>query len=217
MGIVERRERQKSELKQAILAAAEELFIQDGYGNVSMRKIAEKVEYSATTLYRLFENKADIMEHLINEGYRGVYERYEEILARRPDSPLETLNLIVAEYVDFALQHPKHYELWFSTSQIEEVDGELRMTHGRTTYRVYSVWIECIEECRGAGLFAARDSLAIFQLIWGAVHGLISLRIHHPHFPWMPLREHVAELLALLNSGLREGRAPRRRKGRKGR
>ncbi len=202
MGIAERKVRQRLDLKQRVLEAAEELFVKDGYRNVSMRKIAEKIEYSPTTIYRLFRNKADVMDHLIAEGYSGVYRRYEEILAHRPDSPLETLNQIITEYVAFALENPNHYELWFATSEIRVEDDQLRMRHGEASYRVYHTWLDRIDECKAEGLLPDRDRLALFQLIWGTVHGMISLRIHHPQFPWLPLEQHVKELLSLLNRGL---------------
>ncbi len=202
MGIPERKERHRTDLKRRILEAAEELFLQDGYQNVSMRKIAEKIEYSPTTLYRFFRDKADIMDRLIGEGYRGVYQRYEEILAHRPGSPLETLNLIISEYVAFALAHPNHYQLWFATSELRMDNGELRMRHGGRSYHVYHVWLDLIEECKAGGLLPAKDTLTQFQLIWGAVHGMISLRIHHPLFPWLPVEQHVKELLSMLRRGL---------------
>lgn len=204
MGIPERKERHRQNLKQRILETAEDLFAQDGYQNVSMRRIAEKIEYSATTLYRLFRNKADIVDHLIAEGYDGVYQRYEQILARRPESPLETLDAIIREYVAFAVEHPNHYRLWFATSELQLIDGRLHMRHGSRSYRVYHVWLDRIEECKAAGLLPDKDTIALFQLMWGAVHGLISLRIHHPLFPWLPLEQHVSELLSMLHRGLTE-------------
>jgi len=202
MGIPERKERHRQGLRRQVLAAADELFARDGYSNVSMRKIAEKIEYSPTTIYRLFRDKADVVDHLIADGYRQVYKKYEEILGRRSDSPLETLNMIIAEYVTFALDNPNHYKLWFETSEIRFVDDHLRMRHGRTSYRVYHVWLERIDECKAAGLLPDRDTLTLFQLIWGSVHGMISLRIHHPDFPWLPLETHVEELLKVLDHGL---------------
>ncbi len=202
MGITERKERQRDELREQVLEAAEELFIRDGYQNVSMRKIAEKIEYSPTTIYRLFRNKADIVDHLIAQGYRGVYQRYEEILSRRPESPLDTLNLIITEYVKFGLDNPNHYELWFATSEIQVIDNQLHMRHGDTSYRVYHIWLDLIDECKAVGSLPDRDALALFQLIWGSVHGMISLRIHHPRFPWLTLEEHVVQLVSLLNRGL---------------
>jgi hypothetical protein len=59
-----------------------------------------------------------------------------------------------------------------------------------------------IEECQLAGLLQNIDTLVLFQLIWGPVHGLISLRIHHPPFPWLPLEQHIEEVLSLINRGL---------------
>jgi AcrR family transcriptional regulator len=185
-----------------VLEVAEELFLRDGYQNVSMRKIAEKIEYSPTTIYRLFRNKAAIMDHLIAEGYRAVYERYDTILARRPESPLEALNLIIREYVAFALEHPNHYQLWFATSDLRMIGDQLRMHHGGMSYRVYHTWMERIDECKAEGLLPAKDTLTLFQLIWGAVHGMISLRLHHPNFAWLPVEQHVTELLSMLHRGL---------------
>lgn len=202
MGIPERRERQKRDRRRLILDAAEQLFAEDGYQNVSMRKIAEEIEYSTTVIYSLFRDKSEIIDELIAEGYRGVYRVYEEILAHRPASPLDTLNSIITEYVAFALEHPNHYRLWFATSEIRVVDGQLRMRHGGRSYHVYHVWLDRIDECKAEGLLPDRDTLTLFQLIWGSVHGMISLRIHHPHFPWLPLEQHVKELLAVLNRGL---------------
>jgi len=208
VGIRERKARHKEDLRRRILDAAEALFARDGYGNVSMRKIAERVEYSPTTIYRLFRDKAEVMERLVAEGYRGVRERYDAILASRPSSPLETLKLVAREYVAFALAHPNHYQLWFATSRLRSSDGRLEMLHGSTSYRVYETWLELIDECKAAGLLPPRDTLELFELVWAAVHGLISLRIHHPDHPWPPLGQHVDALLEMLEHGLTGAAAP---------
>jgi hypothetical protein len=108
----------------------------------------------------------------------------------------------MSEYVDFALGHPDHYRLWFATSEIRMIDGQLQMRHGDRSYHVYQMWLDRIDECKAEGLLPSKDTLTLFQLIWGAVHGMISLRIHHPHFPWLPVDQHVKELLSLLDRGL---------------
>jgi AcrR family transcriptional regulator len=202
MGIQERKRSQREELRRRVLATAEGLFVADGYANVSMRKIAAAIEYSPTTLYRLFASKAEIMETLIAEGYLGVYQRYQEVIARQAEDPLVTLRDIIRAYVEFALANPRHYELWFSTSQIELVDGRLYMRHGQLVFKVFSVWLEHIEECKRRGLQGALDTMATFQLIWGAVHGLISLRIRHRGFPWLPLAQHLDALFEHLERSL---------------
>ncbi len=64
------------------------------------------------------------------------------------------------------------------------------------------VWLDLIEECRTAGHFGDRETMTVFQLIWGSVVGMISLRIRHENFPWLPLEEHIEQMLLLLNLGL---------------
>ena len=202
MGIPERKERHRVEMRRLILGVAEELFAQEGFGNVSMRKIAEKIEYSPTTIYRLFRNKAEIMDHLIAEGYRGVYARYEKVLAEPKRSPRATLARVIEEYVDFALEHPNHYQLWFTSGELRLEDGRLEMRHGTSSYTVYGTWLQLIDECKERGELPDRETLALFQLIWGCVHGLISLRIHYPEFPWLGAAQHVDAMLALMQDGL---------------
>ena len=71
MGTTERRARAKQLLRGEILDAARELFIKHGYENVSMRKIAEKIEYSPTTIYLYFHDKSEILHTLCEETFAG--------------------------------------------------------------------------------------------------------------------------------------------------
>ena len=60
MGVKERREREKESLRQDILDVAREMFATEGYESVSMRKIADKIEYSPTTIYLYFKDKNEL-------------------------------------------------------------------------------------------------------------------------------------------------------------
>lgn len=203
MGISDRKERQRQKIRQQILNVAEELFVNEGFENVSMRKIASKIEYSTTTIYRHFKNKSEIMEQLIADGYVGVYQRYEQIASEKHDSPLDALAQIIRSYVDFSIGHSKHYRLWFDTSDIHAEGVHLKMTHGNSTYRVYQTWLDHIEACRNESLLHGRSTLELFQVIWTSVHGLILLRIHYPNFPWTPVEDHVVQLLRMISQGLK--------------
>ena len=75
MGIKERQERDREAVSRAILDAARELFVAEGYGNVSIRKIAERIEYSPAALYGYFPSKDDIFYALAEEGFRLLYAR----------------------------------------------------------------------------------------------------------------------------------------------
>src|SRR5204863_2023254 len=70
MGIKERQERDREAVRRAILDAARELFVTEGYQNVSIRKIAERIEYSPAAIYGYFASKDDIFFALAEEGFR---------------------------------------------------------------------------------------------------------------------------------------------------
>src|SRR5438105_5139252 len=70
MGIKERQERDREAVRRAILDAARDLFVAEGYANVSIRKIAERIEYSPAAIYGYFPSKDDIFFALAEEGFR---------------------------------------------------------------------------------------------------------------------------------------------------
>lgn len=202
MGIPERKERERAELRSLILRAAERLFVRDGYDHVSMRRIAQEIEYSPTTIYRYFKDKSEVMEHLIDRGYRGVHERYKAVMGSPGETPFDTLCMIIREYMEFAASHPEHYHLWHSATELREADGALTVVRGRRSLHVYQVWIELIQECQVSGQLRTGDTLSLFKLIWGCVHGLISLRLQHPRVSWPSIEDQVATLSNLLEKGL---------------
>jgi len=183
--------------------AAERLFVRDGYEHVSMRRIAREIEYSPTTIYRHYKNKSEIMEHLIDRGYRGVRERYAAVMGNPGETPFDTLRLIIREYMEFGVSHPDHYHLWHSATELREEDGALTVVRGKRSLHVYEVWIELIRGCQASGQLRAGDALSLFKMIWGCVHGLISLRLQHPRISWPPVEDQVTSLCYLLEKGLR--------------
>src|SRR5512139_3581766 len=113
MGINERREREKGEIRGKILDAARDLFARDGYEAVTMRKIAEAIEYSPTAIYLHFKDKESLVRELCLGDFDSLARAFQRI-AREPD-PLERLRKVGLAYADFALEHPNHYRLMFMT------------------------------------------------------------------------------------------------------
>ena len=74
MGIKERKENEKSEMKELILKTAMKLFLDKGFNNITIRNIAEKIEYSPATIYLYFKNKDEILYTLRREGFENLYE-----------------------------------------------------------------------------------------------------------------------------------------------
>src|SRR3974377_491950 len=112
MGVKERKAREKTHLRQEILMAASELFVKEGFENVSMRRIAEKIEYSPTTIYLYFKDKAELLE----QGCHGTFERLSAHLKRileQPGDPTERLKRGLLAYIHFGLENPHHYRATF--------------------------------------------------------------------------------------------------------
>src|SRR5919199_6408909 len=110
MGVQERRAREKQELRQEILDAARDLFLREGFENISMRKIAEKIEYSPTTIYLHFQDKADLLDCICEETLGKLQQRLAAIGELTAD-PLERLKIGLRTYIEFGLEHPNDYRV----------------------------------------------------------------------------------------------------------
>src|ERR1700733_10734562 len=111
MGIKQRREREKSDTRDKILDAGRELFISYGYEGVSMRKVAEKIEYSPTAIYLHFADKDDLFHQLCQEDFRQCAEVFQR--AAMPSDLVVRMREIGRVYVEFGLRYPNHYKLMF--------------------------------------------------------------------------------------------------------
>src|SRR5438309_763120 len=112
MGVQERRAREKQELRDEILAAARDLFVNEGFENVSMRKIAEKIEYSPTTIYLYFEDKADLLDCICEGTLARLQERLVQIRETYPE-PTDRMYHGLRAYIEFGLEFPNDYRVAF--------------------------------------------------------------------------------------------------------
>src|SRR5215470_5000436 len=115
LGTSERRERERQELRTRILDAARELFAEHGYDAVTMRGIADRIEYSPTAIYFHFKDKEALLRELCDTDFATLARGFQKI-AQIAD-PIERLRQIGRSYVDFALEFPNHYRLMFMTPQ----------------------------------------------------------------------------------------------------
>src|SRR5579871_2330184 len=123
MGIKERQERDREAVRRAILDAARELFVSEGYRNVSIRKIAEKIEYSPAAIYGYFPSKDDIFYALAEEGFRLLHGGSNEDADERLASiePLERIKLILWKLYEFSRQQPQYFELMFVDRSVPRI------------------------------------------------------------------------------------------------
>jgi AcrR family transcriptional regulator len=172
MGISERKEQEKSEMRGLILKTAMNLFLEKGFENITIRNIAEKIEYSPATIYLYFKNKDEILFTLRREGFEKLYEHQRSSL--KLDDPLKRLHKHGEAYIQFALENPEYYDLMFMMREpvvIQEIND---CDIGLASYELLKT---NVEECIEAGLFPRTDiEVAAFSL-WSYVHGIASLII----------------------------------------
>ena len=111
MGILERKEKQRDEIRKMILEASMQLFVKEGFENVSIRKIADLVEYSPTTLYIYFKDKNEILFHLCEMGFERMIA--SNLALVQIENPIDRLYLLGENYINFGLENPEYYDLMF--------------------------------------------------------------------------------------------------------
>jgi AcrR family transcriptional regulator len=171
------RERYRDHLRREILDAAREAFVRDGYEGVSMRRLAEKVGCSHSNLYLHFKDKEALFDCLVEESF----ERFADGLRKVPESarrgdPVEFLRKAGRAYVEFGLANPSIYEFAFMLRRPEKSRRKPHLAYERVRALVQ----RCIDEKR----FRRVDPDAASQSLWAAGHGITSLLILRPTFPW---------------------------------
>jgi AcrR family transcriptional regulator len=190
MGPKARREREKEQLRQEILDAARELFVKEGYENVSMRRIAEKIEYSPTTIYLYFEDKSDLFIAICEETFARLSKKLESI-SRESQNPVECLRRGCRSYVDFGLKHPNHYKLTFINFPATQIG---KVVHDDSAgMQAYGHLRKNVQDCIDQNKLRETDADLISQLLWATIHGVTSLLITKPNFPWVK-KERLIEL-----------------------
>lgn len=201
MGVQERRAREKKELRQEILDAAREMFVEDGYENVSMRKIAEKIEYSPTTIYLYFRDKADLLDCLCEETFLRLVKKQAQLDQTVAD-PVERLRKGLRFYVEFGLKHPNDYKVTFMMTRPAMQDISALRSH-ELGQRSFAYLRNTIAECAEKGRLAIDDVDATAQVIWAAFHGLTSLLIARPKFEWEDRARLIETLIEITTAKLK--------------
>ena len=201
MGVKERRARQKRFLRQEILDAASELFVRDGYENVSMRRIADKIEYTPTTIYIYFKNKAELLEQVCTETFDRLVQRLSRILEQTGD-PVERLKRGLAAYIEFGLQNPHHYRATFMMPRPAGFDHEKHHKEDSPGMQAFAFLTRGVTECVKAGKMPAMDVELAGQTLWAGIHGITSLLITHVAFPWSGKEKVIHSTVDTLVAGL---------------
>lgn len=173
MGSKERRDRERQEVRSKILEAAREIFLADGVEAMSMRKVAERIEYSPTTIYLHFADKTALLEELMRGDFQLLGTKFQHIA--RVGDPIERLRQTGRAYIEFGLSHPNHYRTMFSAPPSKKRPSDPE--HGDPNHDGYAFLRSVVQEGIAAGRFreGLRDAELVAQTMWAAVHGVVSL------------------------------------------
>lgn len=200
MGSKERREREKQETRQRILDAARDLFVESGYEAVTMRKIAERIEYSPTAIYVHFADKDALMRELSICDFLAFTTAF---LAVPPsEDPIERLRSLGRALVSFAMEHKNQYRLLFMT---ERPEPDAEVLAAKPQVDAYHLLIAAVSSAREAGRIHEGWAIdVVAQTLWGSLHGLVALHLVMPargRVPLLPLGELTDNAMTLLVDG----------------
>ena len=184
MGVKEKRHRYKEEFRREILNAARDLFIEVGYEKFSMRRLAEKIDYSPTTIYHYFKNKDDLLFAICEKVAEQFLAklRYFRLVQRKP---YEALRQAMIYLVEFAFDNPNQYKVFFLTRPNIYGTQEEFMKRESMARDSYFEFREIVQVCIKARKLRRMNVDVLTQVLATAPHGLITMTLYQSSFPWV--------------------------------
>lgn len=198
MGIQERRLREREDLRHRIVEAAADLFVREGYEQVSIRKIADRIEYAPSTIYLYFKDKAEIVNSVCEETFSKLTDALEAITGQALP-PLEMLRKALRAYIDFGLAHPNHYVAVLCLPEPEH-SSTRPMEAG---LHAFDLLRKGLRGCMEAGVIRHQDIETTSQTTWMMLHGVTSLLITSRSFPFVEREKLIEFSLDRILGGLK--------------
>lgn len=197
----DRRARHREQVRREILEAAGKLFAEQGYEAVSVRKIAQKIDYSPGAIYLYFQDKADLLNQLCEDTFTQLIEHIERQTAGDRE-PLDGLLRGTRAYIDFGLEHPAQYIVTFISPPKRARNAPDIPFEGSMGQRCFQCLEAAVQGCADSGLAPGINVKTTSCTWWAAIHGLTSLLIAHDHFPWADREQMIENMLQTLVAGL---------------
>ena len=208
MGPRERREREREEIRTRILDAARELFASEGVESVTMRRIAERIEYSPTAIYFHFRDKEALLAELCDTDFRAIAQQFLSIA--KIEDPIERLRATGHAYVAFGLENPSHYRVMFMTPKPPHRPEDSAIRKGNPEEDSYEFLKLIVGQAMAEGRLRGdvMDVDLMAQVIWSGVHGVISLEIakcNDAWVDWRPVSDRAKLMIDVLVAGVSTG------------
>lgn len=175
MGVKERKERNKQEMRERILQSAHNLFLDRSFEEISIRHIAEAIEYSPATIYLYFRDKNEIFYALQGEAFK-VFNSFVADVSAITDS-FARLSKLAEKYLEFCFAHPKYYTIMYimESPKNNDENSENWKEGARTLAFLESI----LHECQQQGRFKNQEIKSLAFMIWGFMHGMCSLALRN--------------------------------------
>ena len=205
MGIKERQERDREAVRRAILDAARDLFVSEGYNNVSMRKIAERIEYSPASIYSYFPSKDDIFFELAEEGFRLLSDPAR---AGRPDlaalAPLDRVRATFWRLYEFSRDYPQYFALMFVDRDVPRITREYERFGFVCDMKARLATL--LQDCIEAKIFPASVDPAVgVRVLTMGILGVSVMRLSDRLGPTENADDLARDVLDVLIAGLQSG------------
>jgi len=185
------------QLRDEILDATRELLLETGHAKaVSIRAVAQRVGVTPPSIYLHFADKTELLGAVCEARFDD-FIRYMIEATAGIEEPLEALWAMGRAYVRFGVENPEHYRIMFMTRPL--ADGlPLDQLPGMNAF---GHLVASVTRCMDAGAIAAGDAFLVATSLWTAVHGITSLLIARPDFPWPDLDRLMAHLVDVQSRG----------------
>jgi AcrR family transcriptional regulator len=205
MGIRERHSRERENVRGAILTAARSLFLAEGYANVSMRKIAEQIEYSPGAIYSYFASKEDIFFALAEEGLQGLRAHCTaDAHPAASSAPLDQVREAIWRFYTFSKEQPEYFSLIFVDEAVPRISRDWeRFSFVRELRQGIE---EHIQKCIDDGVFPnAMSAPSVFRVLSTAVYGASVFRLSNRLAPGEDADALAHDVLDAALGGLKAG------------
>jgi AcrR family transcriptional regulator len=204
MGTKERHERDREAVRRSILDAARDLFVSEGFHHVSMRKIAERIEYSPAALYGYFACKDDIFFALAEEGFSLMHGHRADDSALERLSPLERVRAIFWQFYQYSVDHPQYFALMFVDRSVPRISREYeRFVFAREEK---ARLITAVQHCIDDGVFPASTPPTLaFRVLATGLLGVVVMRLSHRLAPDEDADTLAHDILDITLAGLQAG------------
>ncbi len=197
-----RRAEHKTSTRDVVFRAAAELLDEGGYEGFSLRRLAERIGYTPTTIYRYFRDKDELVIAILLEGFAAFAQALRAAAAETPD-PAAQIEALGRAYVRFGLDHPVMYRVLFMQrsdvwsrippEQLERECGE----------SAFELLVTAVDRAMSTGAIRARDVQGTALSLWALMHGVVSLCLAMPDLGDEATREAmISSAFSLAEAGL---------------